>query len=144
MAEPHVSDSVREARERRWRQSDELQERVAAVIDTLPVEALRELARLYNDEVGYLGEHLPNERESVAPFACSGKTYHYCSFSTQHDPGCPAAGGDGKLAGRFQHARPCAPDCRETDAQPWCHCSGLDCGTCEMVDRLLGLLEAHA
>lgn len=139
-----IVTAARETVDRQMRQSDELQARVAAAIDALPLEALRELARLYNDEVGYLGQHLPNERESVAPYACSGKTYHYCSFSSRHDPGCPAVGGDGTLSNRFKNATPCAPDCGETDAEPWCQNHGFDCPTCEMVDRLLGLLEAAA
>lgn len=138
-----ISDSVRETIARRDRAGDDLDKRVVAALDVLPIEELRVLARLYVDECGYLGEHTPGERESVAPFACSGETYHYCSFSTEHDPGCPAVGGDGKLSDRFQHSKPCAPDCGETDAEPWCSCSGFECPTCEMVDRLLGLLEAH-
>lgn len=136
-----ISASVREACERRWRHSEEIQDRIAAAIDNLPVEQLRELARLYVGEVGYLGEHFPEEREDVAPFACSGKTYHYCSFSAVHDPGCPAVGGDGNLT-RPKNATPCAPDCGETDARPWCQFAGFDCETCAMVDRLLGILEA--
>lgn len=140
---PEVSDEIRELVDRRMRQSDEIQERVAAAIDSLPLEALRDLARLYVNEVGYLGEHFPHEREDVAPFACSGETYHYCSFTAQHDPGCPAVGGDGILAGRFERAKPCAPECGETAPRPWCSNAGFDCPTCEMVDGVLGLLEAH-
>lgn len=128
----------------RWmNQSDEINDRVLAALDVLPLDAVREIAKLYVDITGYLGEHMPQEREDVAPFACSGKTYHYCSFTTEHDPGCPAAGGDGKLRGPHKDGgRPCAADCGETDAKPWCHCSGFDCPDCEMVDNLLGILAA--
>lgn len=134
---------VRATVARRMRASEDISARVLGALDALPLDDLRALARLYVDETGYLGEHLPGERENVAPFACSGETYHFCSFSTQHDPGCLAAGGDGKMTGRFENARSCAADCGEVDAEPWCHCSGFDCATCEMVDKLLGLLEAN-
>jgi hypothetical protein len=86
---------------------------------------------------------MPSERTDVAPFACSGDTYHYCSFTSLHDPGCRAVGGSGELTNGYEQARSCEPDCGETEAQPWCNSSGFDCRTCEMVDKLLGLLDAN-
>lgn len=143
MSDQAIREEVGKKIARRQRQGDDLQARIIAATEKLPVQALRDIIGLYNDEVGYLGEHFPRERENVSPFACSNETYHYCSFSTQHDPGCPAVGGDGTLTDRFEHSKPCAPDCGEIAAEPWCHCAGFDCATCEMVDKLLGLLEAN-
>lgn len=117
--------------------SEAITAQLAAALDTADADTVREIARLLLEEVTYLGEHMPEERESVAPFACSGATYHYCSFSTHHAPGCRAAGGDGELP---SPASSCEPDCGTTDAEPWCHCSGFDCATCDIVDKLLGIL----
>ena len=66
------------------------------------------------------------------------------SFSSQHDPGCRAVGGTGELQNGYRSARSCEPDCGESDARPWCHCSGFDCATCELVDALLGILAREA
>lgn len=138
-------ESVREEVDRQWRQGEEMQARVAAAIDVLPLEALRDLARLYAAEVRYLGDHFPQGRRNVRKFPCTNDSYHGCSFTGRHDPGCKAIGGDGDVsANGFKHARSCEADCEAAGTdEPWCNCSGFDCPTCEMVDRLLGLLVAH-
>lgn len=139
-----MSDSEIHARiKRQCEQANDISDRFIALADTLPDGAIRELVKLLFDEVRYLGEHLPEWRGSVAPFACSDETYHYCSFSTQHDPGCLAAGGTGELANGYENAKSCAADCGETEEQPWCNCAGFGCSTCELVDKLLGILAAH-
>lgn len=130
--------SAMEHVERWMRQSGEISDRVVAAIDVLPADKVREIAKLYAENVGYLGDHFPTEREGIAPFACSGNTYHYCSFMAVHDPGCPAVGGDGSLA--RDGGRPCTPECGETDERPWCHVNGFDCPDCEFVDKLLAIL----
>lgn len=130
---------------RRDRQSTEISDRVIAAARSLPVEGLRAILRLYVDEVGYLGEHHPSERENVTRFPCSNETYHRCSFTGRHDPSCKAAGGDGDVsANGYKSARSCEANCETAGTdEPWCHCSGFDCWTCDMVDSLLGLLAAH-
>lgn len=117
-----------------------INDQVLAVLDRLDRPTLERVARLFLENVNYLDQHAPEKREAVAPFACSGQTYHYCSFTTQHDPGCPAVGGDGKLSERFEHARPCAPDCGETEAESWCNASGFDCPECALVNALRAVL----
>lgn len=137
-----MSDKIRETINRRMQQSDEIQARSLTAIDSLSVEALRELARLYVEEVGYLGDHMPNEREHAKRFPCTGEAYHRCSYMLPHRQGCKAIGGDGNLVGAEEHARSCEATC-ESDAtdEPWCHCNGFDCPDCAMVDELLALLD---
>lgn len=130
----------------RWmKQSDDIEARVLVALDTLPADAVRAVAKLYVENVGYLGEHLPHEREHAKRFACTGNSYHGCSYGIAHQQGCKAIGGDGNLVGSaYENARSCAADCdASAPDEPWCHCSGFDCPDCAMVDNLLGLLEAH-
>ena len=79
-----ISKEVAEKVERRWRASAEISDRVSAAIDVLPPLALGKILRLYVDEVDYLGEHLPGERENVTAHPCSDETWHFCSFSSMH------------------------------------------------------------
>lgn len=143
---PEIREKVRVEMERRDAHGDAIDERVLAAIEVLPVAALRELARLYVGEVGYLGEHHPDEREGgVKRFPCSDQGWHLCSFGGRHDPRCRAVGGDGDVSANGESAQSCAWDCDEAAAtgQQWCHCNGFDCPTCGMLDGLLALLAAN-
>lgn len=139
-----ISEEAAARVERRMAASVEISDRVAAVVDSMPPTMLRKVLRLYLDEVGYLGDHMPDERENTKRFACSGETWHRCSFSLAHQQGCKAIGGDGVLVAPLgDAARSCEADCDESaPEESWCQCSGFECPTCAMVDELLGLLAA--
>lgn len=120
--------------------AETINDQVLAILDRLDRPTLGRVARLFLENVRYLDQHAPEKREAVAPFACSGQAYHYCSFSTPHDPGCPAVGGDGKL--KRSGGKPCPPDCGETEAEPWCNANGFDCPDCELVDALHAVVSS--
>lgn len=143
-----VSEEIRERvaakMDRLDRNQRALDERVYRLIGVLSVDDLRRLATIFYDELGNIAEHLPEEREGVKRFACTGNSYHGCSYRTPHQQGCKAIGGDGNLVGAYPNARSCEPDCDESaPEEPWCQACGFDCPGCEMVDQLLGLLAAH-
>lgn len=139
-----IREQVAVKRARRAAATAALDERLEKVIGDMPASMLRRVLRLYVDEIGYLGDHMPDERENTKRFACSGETYHRCSFGLAHQQGCKAIGGDGSLVGAdLKHARSCEADCdASAPDEPWCQNAGFDCPTCAMVDELLGLLAA--
>lgn len=114
-----VSDEVRELVKRRIDQGNALSDRAIAALDTLPPEAVKEIARLLLHESRYLGEHFPSEREQLDQLSCSAHTWCIGDY-----------GGE----------------CSGHTATPatWCPVSGFDCWTCHVVDELQRILEAHA
>lgn len=138
-----IHEQARASVERRRAASADIETRVAVVVDAMPSTMLRRVLRLYVEEVGYLGDHMPGERENTKRFACSGASYHRCSFSLAHQQGCEAIGGDGTLVDGYPEARSCAANCDESaPEETWCQVAGFGCPTCAMVDELLGVLAA--
>lgn len=124
----------------------EIGDQVLELLPKLDRPTLERVTRLYVESVGYLDEHKPEHRERGTWFPCSGEAYHLCSFSSRHDPGCKAVGGNGDVsANGHSVARTCEPDCDSSGTEePWCRCSGFDCPECEFVDELIGVIAAHS
>lgn len=140
-----MAKTIHDRVDRQIKQGDDFADRMLAALDTLPADVVLTIAKLYVDEVRYLGEHFTTERHTVTKFPCSEKAYHACSFTARHDPACKAVGGNGDVsANGYKTARSCEPDCDTVaKGETWCHVSGFECADCELVDRLLRILEAH-
>ena len=117
-----------------------------AVLDRANEDQLRRIARVMLEECGYLDQHNPPQgSHQFGRFPCSEDTYHLCSFTLRHDPGCRAAGGNGDVsANGYAHARSCEPDCAEGEPEAWCNVAGFDCPTCETLTELRAVVAEIA
>jgi hypothetical protein len=116
---------------------------VIAAIPKLDRETLERVATLLAEQASYLDEHNPNGTEVIAPNACSGDTYHLCSFSGRHTDWCALR--QEPPEGERATARLCPENCGTSEApEPWCYCSGFDCEDCETVRELHEIVKAAA